>query len=236
LARLSKTKLTESAQHIAYEVEMTVGLIAKFHRLAELFETLDSNTTDPVAKEMLEIVGRNAMVESFGTHVRALAEFLYEDQNTGKSNYLTASDFVTPPTRWKSERPEEPAELGRLMGRVSQEIAHLTLKRPSTPELWQYDEIWDKTLRPALAKFVDVAGRESLGDDAYERLAKAVRPPMQLTTDSSPLDAHLRELGLGATTADHSHQSFQGTATSMDLPPGQIYELRSGDDDSRPGG
>ncbi len=101
--------LEYSGEHLAYEVQMLRGT-------AELLR----------GPELLRIVN-NAVVESFGLHLRNLVKFLYDDRP--EVDDVVAGDFFDDPEEWKQMRPELPEPLREARTRANKELAHLTTRR-----------------------------------------------------------------------------------------------------------
>jgi hypothetical protein len=110
-------ELFEHAKHLAYELEMAAAMPVHLNRLVD------------------DGVIRNALLESFGVHVRNLAEF-FARQRKGNGR-MHASDFFSKNQIawsgvWKAN--EEPwkileQEVDDICTRVSQQIVHYTKHR-----------------------------------------------------------------------------------------------------------
>ena len=77
-----------------------------------------------------DLVIKNAMVESFCVHARAVAAFLYPEKFASRDGDVTATDYVTELPKWRATRGEQlPEILLDLKERTGKEIAHLTSDR-----------------------------------------------------------------------------------------------------------
>jgi hypothetical protein len=153
--------------HLVYEVEMLDALVKRFDRFKALLPKIAPDTSDPAEREVLDMAGRNADIESFGVHARNLYDFLY-DSNRGT---VTACDYFTRRNDWSSRhRPEKPKALEKLTERINIEIAHLGSKRrfPAVP--WPYVDI-AKALTDCMRAFIRAAEGDRLGEAATRRLS-----------------------------------------------------------------
>src|SRR5208283_4896134 len=110
--RPSKTDkiLRNASEHLLYEHSMIRG------------------TTDAIPSgDFGTSVFKNAPLESFAIHIRALLDFLYNDNL--KIDDMAAEDFVLDPKVWKKTRPQLSRNLMKIKNRVGKEIAHLTYAR-----------------------------------------------------------------------------------------------------------
>ena len=92
---------------------------------------------------------RNAFLESFTIHARALALFLYKGPK--RDGDVTAEQYVTDVRKWKAGRGDIPAELQEVIDRTSKEIAHLTRGRrpPRDPKKgWTIEHVYLLLCRP----------------------------------------------------------------------------------------
>src|SRR5688572_13729148 len=95
------------------------------------------STHKALAAGVTDDVLKNALLESFTIHIRALLAFLYDDQP--HRNDVIADDFVSD---WSSQRPPMPKALEKAHRRVGKEIAHLTYDRLSLTQeakRWQIE-------------------------------------------------------------------------------------------------
>jgi hypothetical protein len=204
------------AAHLLYEVEMVAGLVwrLKRHR-ALLAVTVVGGAHDPLRRELTDLAGRNADIESLGVHLRVLLDFLYDQRRDPED--AVASDFFGDPLDWKRVRPKLPRELRSIKERVGTEIAHLSYRRPSPSVSWNYDSLW-AALSGVLQKFADHAEPGRVGEDVLARLRSIVEAaPVLTTTATVPVDYK----GVTSWTAPATY--YGGTATERmqtDLPPG----------------
>jgi hypothetical protein len=94
-------------------------------------------------------VFKNAYLESFTIHARALAFFLYYGPQ--RSGDVTAEDYVRNVDAWKSARGTIPAQLQEVINRTGKEIAHLTSNRraPGDPKkAWIFEHIFRLFFQP----------------------------------------------------------------------------------------
>jgi hypothetical protein len=113
-ARLMLTDRTlaeYSREHLKYEIEM---LFRTAHRLATTGAQMDDVT-------------RNAFIESFTIHARALGAFLYDRRKWDDD--VLSEQYVTNVGAWHKARRQKPRVLRRSGERVGKEIGHLTLRR-----------------------------------------------------------------------------------------------------------
>ena len=86
---------------------------------------------------------KNAFIESFNIHARALALFLYKGPKFDDD--VTAEQYVRDVQKWKTERGDIPAELQDVIDRTGKEIAHLTSGRrsPRDPKkAWTIEHVY----------------------------------------------------------------------------------------------
>lgn len=90
---------------------------------------------------LFDLTTRNALLESFAVHARALLDFLYAPASTREDDALAkhyVQDWDPPPLQ---------APLDVLRGRVGKEIAHLTYGRLSVTEAtkgWSFPAVWNE--------------------------------------------------------------------------------------------
>ena len=143
----SPTELREASKHLKYEIQMLFYL-----RDYLQFSIVDRALDD---RQDHGLPARNAIIESFGTHLRNLVHFFYDDGQ--KSGDLESKDYVPDAQAYWKGRPKRPQRLSdRTMQRVSREIAHLTLHRSSSPaeKTWQYVATCDE-LVPVVENFLE---------------------------------------------------------------------------------
>jgi len=85
---------------------------------------------------------RNATLESFTIHLRAVLDFLYAE--TPRPDDVIAEDFMPAGTAWSSARPPITESLKLAKQRTGKEIVHLTYARLDvTPEAkpWSFADL-----------------------------------------------------------------------------------------------
>jgi hypothetical protein len=126
------------------------------------------NMFDAVARALMsglfgEGVVRNAFLESFTIHSRALVQFFFA--TAPKMDDVIAEDYFLNQETWRSLRAMLPAALNPVNGRVGKEIAPLIYARLDvSPEEkgWNIMEIW-RSLNGLVAMFVKNSDPGSLG-------------------------------------------------------------------------
>ena len=91
----------------------------------------------------------DAVLESFLIHVRNLVEFL--GSLGGGAKYMKASDFT-------SDAIAMPVEMRRLLGPISERLAHLSWERTAPQLAWKIPEIARAVLGIS-NRFLESAGR-----------------------------------------------------------------------------
>jgi hypothetical protein len=123
-----------SADHLSYELTM-------------LYETAMRLKHEKAIDT--DLILKNAFIESFTIHARALALFLYfRPKRTGD---VTAEEYVKDVAEWKADRGSIAAELQEVIDRTGKEIAHLTMGRrpPGDPQkAWSFERIYMLFFRP----------------------------------------------------------------------------------------
>jgi hypothetical protein len=163
-----------AAHHLIYEVEMVAGLVWRLLRHQALFLTWDGDA-NPLMKEIMDMAGRNADIESFGLHTRILVDFLYDQR--GKETDAIARDYVNDPSAWQRARPKKPRDLKLVNERVGIEVAHLSYLRSAPSKDWPYPKIWD-ALRSVLREFVSQVDPDRAGKDVIERMREVLEAPI----------------------------------------------------------
>jgi hypothetical protein len=162
---------------------MVAGLVWRFTRLRALFALGWLQDGDPLVRELTDMAGRNADIESFGLHVRALRDFLYAGRD--KPGDAIAADFFDDPLDWKRVRRKEPRALRPVSNRVGTEMAHLSYGRPSPSNSWDYESIWE-AVSEVLRDFLDHAEPTRVGREVLKQirtiLDTPVHRPVPLTT------------------------------------------------------
>jgi len=105
----------------------------------------------------------NALIESFGIHVRSLLDFFYAKKK--HKNDVLAEHFYSTPNEWIKLRPEKSdKELKKIKDRVNKEIAHLTYDRQKVKEKsWPFSQIL-KDLNKVIDIFIESVPRNLLSD------------------------------------------------------------------------
>lgn len=96
-----------------------------YYELLMLYETAMRLVHDPAIQT--DWILRNAMIESFTIHARALVLFLYRSKQ--RPDDVTAEEYVKDPVAWRAARGPIPPDLQTVIERTGKEIAHLTTGR-----------------------------------------------------------------------------------------------------------
>ena len=123
-----------SEEHLLYEIGM----------LWETAGHLQRPPPDPVV--------RNALIESFGIHLRLVANFLYEPAR--KPDDVCAEDYVGDVAKWRRARRALPKALKTATRHTDKQIAHLTFKRyrgSATQKRWNPQRLLTLIRRPLKA-------------------------------------------------------------------------------------
>lgn len=140
-------KLKKISHHLWYEFEMFLAL------------------TQELSKECSPGTIKNALLESFGIHVRNLIDFLYIE-NPG-SDDVCASDFFSCKEDWFKIRPGLTSLLEKAKKRANKELSHLTYKRinvTAEEKKWYFVKIFQDLLN-AFNIFVENVDKELLNSD-----------------------------------------------------------------------
>jgi hypothetical protein len=89
-----------------------------------MFQSLVQGMASGIAGES---VINNALLESFGIHVRGLIWFF--DADSPRKDDVIAEDFLPLSDTWQVARPKKTAVLEEAKSRADKEIAHLTYAR-----------------------------------------------------------------------------------------------------------
>src|SRR5260370_16018681 len=95
--------LDYSREHVSYELSM-------------FYETAARLEHDPKVQD--DWIVRNALLEAFAIHARALAAFLFPDVIQPRRDDVTALNYVREPDAWAAARGPLPAELKTLITRA----------------------------------------------------------------------------------------------------------------------
>ena len=159
---------------------MMAGLV---ERIARFDGLLGAKLPDnPFVRELLDMAGRNADIESFALHARALWQFLFA-RSPREDDVAARFDFFDDDDAWHAAKLIEPRELSEIHGRVGRSVAHLTYRGADELERrWNAAPVWE-AFAPVLGRFFTAASAGRL-DDATRAKALAVlsetstwRPP-----------------------------------------------------------
>lgn len=117
-----------AADHVSYELTM-------------LYETAMRLKHDKNIDT--DLILKNAFIESFTIHARALALFLYKGPKLPGD--VTAEQYVMDIGAWNAVRGTIPAELQEVIDRTGKEIAHLTTGRlpaGDPKEGWSFERVY----------------------------------------------------------------------------------------------
>lgn len=93
----------------------------------------------------VDVVAKNATVESFAIHTRALLQFFFSEEFRTLGTDTVADEFFDSSESWRKIRAQDwDDELAELRDRVGREIAHITSFRnvyPIEDKLWSVREI-----------------------------------------------------------------------------------------------
>lgn len=107
-------------------------------------------------------VARNALLESFTLHARALLDFFYGRRR--KKDDALASDFFEEDA-WEQSRPPMAGTLSDVNRRVGKEIAHLTYSRANVTEEakgWPIVPMY-LALASVFGRFVQIVPEQAIG-------------------------------------------------------------------------
>jgi hypothetical protein len=170
------TKFRDYAdEHLLYEIWMTSTLTARMSRHPDRFDGGLSAAEGPLARELLELTGRNADIESFALHVRNLVKFLYAKRP--KQGDVVAASYFDVRNDWFDVRPDLPKSLNRVNARVPVEIVHLSvgrLKVRESDKTWPYELMW-RDLAKVIGVFLDRVPENRLSAE-FCKTARALLP------------------------------------------------------------
>lgn len=116
----SDAELQGASGHLQYEVWMFI----------ELADSLAVGRDIP-------LIVKNALVEAFTVHARALLSVFYP--SNPRPDDVLATDYFDDPSTWERERPPLSSALQLVDRRVGKEVAHLTYARLAvSPEQKQW--------------------------------------------------------------------------------------------------
>lgn len=145
-------------------------------------------TAAQLARTDLEDALRNALLESFAIHARALAHFFFPDRPHVSD--VLASDFFSSEQRWANIAGQRHELLGAgsetrsIRFRANKEIAHLTYDRLAVlpaEKAWDISQIL-ATLEALITKFADSADKSRLVPRVQQEPAPTFRPPRSSAT------------------------------------------------------
>lgn len=160
----SPQELRAASDHLGYEVWMLRQTAAKL-------------------RGMHPGADRNAFLESFTIHARALCQF-FKPTNP-KPDDVLAWQYVGDQDKWKEALGRLPSTLADVNGRVGSEIAHLSFRRLTfgpVADQWNISAIHD-ALMQVFATFVAAVPATNLSD----RFHGLTAPPSVATLDASGL-------------------------------------------------
>lgn len=183
--------------HVVYEVEQLHGLIVRFREIGEHDREHGERDLD-----YLDMATRNAQVDSFAIHVRALVDFLYDQR--GKDTDVIASDYV--PTGWTP--PKQPESLRSVKPRVGKEIAHMSYRRVGMTDeqrQWRYVQVWHD-LSTILRAFVAKASTDLLPKEVTLSILACLPPKaerLRLVTSWQAAESQTATNRIGPGTATY---------------------------------
>lgn len=188
-ARLTRTPnvLQEAMKHVRYEIDM-LGATASY-----------------LAKGLSDDTIKNACLESFAIHTRALIDFFFPGSTDPRLDDILSVDFFNPPARWTSGYPTypyPPADLADIRPKVHKRVAHLTYERILLQVDWPFVQIKDQI--------------ETVFADFQSRLRE--EPELSRILSSVP---HYSELTPTTTVASTTPISTVG----MSKPKGKVQEI-----------
>jgi hypothetical protein len=151
----TESELKEASDHLHYEIWMLTSLA---HGIGTGIAG-----QGPIA---------NALLESFVVHVRALMDFLYNDDP--RPDDVIAEDYFGNADQWRKLRPVISESLKHAKRRAGKEVAHLTYARLDvTPETkpWRFVDIANE-IAAVLNIFLENVPKSKLGRQ-WERISVA---------------------------------------------------------------
>ena len=183
--------LEYSKVHLKYEISMFFGTGIQLSTI----QFPPDGTAD---------IYKNALIESFATHLRNLLLFLYPDRPHEKD--VIAHDFFSDTVRdWPCHKPKIPRELSDALIRSHREISHLTVDRrdgKNASKDWFFLNLMQELI-PVLKQFTENASPEKLHADV-----KLSVDSVQLGTTRSPItDASTKTIAVTFAGATNSIRS-----------------------------
>ncbi len=110
---------------------------------------------------------KNALIESFLIHARALIEFLEKEISRPKDTIL-AVEFFEQPEQWIAARGSMPSILSDTKGDAHKWLAHISIKRQEAPakKKWPYPKITNEILK--LVAIFEKTGNVTIGYDSVQ--------------------------------------------------------------------
>jgi len=156
--RPSADETNRVSDRLLYEVEMMAGLADRIARTRTLLEVRWPN--DDLSRQLHDLAGRNADIESFGIHARVLWCFLFADRRLPTD--VVARDFFDSDPLWRDVDLASPPALDGIRLRVGQGVAHLTyVGAQQLDEQWAVGSMWT-AFTPVLNAFFDQASEGRL--------------------------------------------------------------------------
>jgi len=199
--------LAYSQEHLRYEIQnfFDAGRLLA----ARSFDTSNSD----------EITIKNALVESFATHLRNLLLFLYP-YGGEKSDVISDLFFSNPIPDWKRKRqPESVFGFRDLRQRASQEVSHLTVFRRNSDKnkQWQLLETM-QSVKAVLDVFVENAPSTKL-DASVKDLVKSIQLPMSQLRTATGSTSGIAITVVGSSMATNQPSGVSLTITSKPDEP-----------------
>jgi len=199
--------LAYSQEHLRYEIQnfFDAGRLLA----ARSFDTSNSD----------EITIKNALVESFATHLRNLLLFLYP-YGGEKSDVISDLFFSNPIPDWKRKRqPESVFGFRDLRQRASQEVSHLTVFRRNSDKnkQWQLLETM-QSVKAVLDVFVENAPSTKL-DASVKDLVKSIQLPMSPLRTATGSTSGIAITVVGSSMATNQPSGVSLTITSKPDEP-----------------
>ena len=196
MKKVTSEELRKNREHLKYEIDMLCASVSYLlshtrdrsslsnsgnnQSSPTIYATTESSAKlifPPLDSENTEWSINNAVLESFGFHVRSLYNFLY-DAVRKKPTDVLALDYFDDEAKWIKNRPVKP-NLKNHIERVNTEIAHLTKHRlDKTPESknWPVLPIAKEIAEPLL-RFIELAPSEFVDASVIESLNKIIDLP-----------------------------------------------------------
>jgi hypothetical protein len=140
-----------------------------------MFQSLVQGMASGIAGES---VINNALLESFGIHVRGLIWFF--DADSPRKDDVIAEDFLPLSDTWQVARPKKTAVIEEAKSRADKKIAHLTyarLKVSQEQKPWEFLQIHDD-LNKAIERFLRLVADDFLGQRWEEFKQGRSRPTL----------------------------------------------------------